>query len=221
MKRRFAVYSAMAITFFSSATALAQVNPRAATFDTSVEVSYTNSKTIHGPQGSSANINGSFGWGLHFAYNFNNHLALGFEVASRDADYDTVVAPAAGNAGTAFNRSGTLTTATTNVTSTYYFTATSWAPFVTANIGATWVDTNIPTGPPSTLCWYDPWWGYYCGTDVPTKTGTFWNYGAGLGLRWDSHGPFFARTIVQEQWLDTRSGKPTFMQYRLDLGVRY
>jgi len=51
-----------------------------------------------------------------------------------------------------------------------------------AGIGWTWIDTNIPDGPPVGGCWWDPWWGYVCTTTYPTKTKSAFSYQATLGV---------------------------------------
>ena len=58
-------------------------------------------------------------------------------------------------------------------------------PYVGAGLGWTWIDTNVPTGPPVTGCWWDPWWGYVCYTDYPTKTTDAFSYQAILGVRYE------------------------------------
>ncbi len=73
------------------------------------------------------------------------------------------------------------------------------------------------------MCWWDPWWGYYCGTTVPTKTETDLSYMAGVGLRWVSPSTFFLRGLVARQWIDVGGGigSPAVTAYRIDLGFKF
>lgn len=199
------------------------VSDRGGTVDMSLQINDFGSENVNGALGSKATLESSTGIGFNFAYNVDNHWAFGLEFSWRDADYTTTVVPAAGNLGAAFDRSGTIDVSTTALTATYHFSPARFTPLITANLGRTWVDTNIPAGPPTTACWYDPWWGQYCGPVVPTKSDVYWNYGVGLGLRWDSDGPFFMRGLVSEQWLDVGGdvGSPSFTQVRIDLGAYF
>lgn len=106
---------------------------------------------------------------------------------------------------------------------TWNILASAFTPFVTAGVGATYGDTNVPNGAPSTVCWWDPWWGYYCGTTVPTKSEIDLSYMAGAGLRWDARRSFFLRGFVARQWLQVGGsvGTPAVTQYRIDLGFRF
>jgi len=153
----------------------------------------------------------------------DNHWAFGLEFSWREAGYSATTTPDVGNPNPSFTASGTLDVSTTALTATYHFSPSSLTPLVTANVGRTWIDTNIPNGPPSNVCWWDPWWGYYCGPVVPTKSDVYWSYGLGLGVRWDSQGPFFLRGLVNEQWIDVGGnvGTPSFTIYRVDLGFRF
>jgi len=216
--------SAVACVFAVFIVANAQdVSDRAGKSDMSIQLNGFESEDISGSQGSRATIKSDPGFGLNFSYNVDNHWGFGVEFSGRRADYTTTVTPAAGNLGSSFDRSGTLDASTTALTATYHFSPSRFTPLITANVGRTWIDTNIPDGPPVTTCWYDPWWGYYCGPTVPTKSDVYWSYGLGVGLRWDSKGPFFLRALVSEQWLDVGGnvGTPNFTQFRLDLGFRF
>jgi opacity protein-like surface antigen len=196
---------------------------RAGLWDFTMQPQYTESATWSGANGSEAQTDGGYGFGFGLAYNFNDHLSMGGDLQWGQADYKATVAPAAGNPGTALALSGELYTSTLRLNGTWNLLATAFTPFVTGGIGATYVDTNIPDGPPSNVCWWDPWWGYYCGTVVPTKTETYFTYSAGAGLRWDLPQSFFLRALAARQWLDVGGdiGTPDVTQYRIDLGFRF
>jgi hypothetical protein len=72
------------------------------------------------------------------------------------------------------------------------------------------------------VCWWDPWWGYYCGSVVPTKSNTYFSYNAGAGLRWDVNRAIFLRAVAVRQWIDVGGpvGSPAMDQYRIDIGFK-
>ncbi len=196
---------------------------RAGKWDFNLPLQYTDSTTLTGDMGSSADVDSAIGWGFGLGYNFNDHWALGFSFIFSEADYSATTVPDAGNPNSPFRISGTLETSTTSVNATYNFLARALTPFVTAGIGRTWVDTNIPDGPPGTVCWWDPWWGYYCSSSVPTKSDSYWSYNVGAGIRWDAKGPYFLRGMLSRQWVDVGGGigKPDFTQARVEVGIRF
>jgi opacity protein-like surface antigen len=206
-----------------AATSAAQGSPREGRWEFTLQPQYTDAKDLTSANGSTAHIDGAFGFGMGVAYNFNDHFSLGGDVAWSHADYQATIAPAAGNSGSAFSLSGTLETSTLRLSGTWNILASALTPFVTGGIGATYIDTNVPNGAPSTVCWWDPWWGYYCGTTVPTKSETDLSYMAGAGVRWDAQRTFFLRGFVARQWLDVGGGlgTPSFTQYRIDIGFKF
>jgi opacity protein-like surface antigen len=215
--------AAIAIGIISSPAA-AQKEVRGGKWEGSVQLKYTDSKDIHGSSGSEANIDDAYALGLGFAYNFNDHLSLGGDFSWSQPDYTATVTPAAGNGNNAYTVSGTMEVFTAHAVATWNLFARPFTPFVSAGIGGVFVDTNIPSGPPVDVCWYDPWWGYYCGTtSAPTHNKTYFSYNAGAGLRWDSKDNWFVRGLVAQQWMDVGGdvGSPSMAQVRLDFGLRF
>jgi opacity protein-like surface antigen len=196
---------------------------RAGHWEGSFQVLYGDSKTVGSDNGSSADIDNGYGWGLGFGYNFDNHWAIEFGGSWREADYKATITPQAGNPNLPQSIAGTLEVGTLAVNATYNFMASAFTPFVTGGVGGTYVDTNIPNGLATPVCWWDPWWGYYCAPVYPTKSDTYFSYNAGVGVRWDSPNNFFLRGQVSEQWLDVGGsvGTPAFTQFRIDVGTRF
>jgi hypothetical protein len=95
---------------------------------------------------------------------------------------------------------------------------------VSAGVGITYVDTNIPTslqGP--TYCWWDPWYGYICSDGTPTKTESDVSYNASIGVRFDLNRQFSLQPSYQKSWIDIRratGGTPDFDAWRLDFIFR-
>jgi opacity protein-like surface antigen len=96
-------------------------------------------------------------------------------------------------------------------------------PYVLGTLAWSWVDSNIPTGPPQTGCWWDPWFGYICSTWQPTASNNAFTYGLGVGLRWDAGRNFFMRFGYEYDWIDFShsSSTPGFSLLRLQFGSRY
>ena len=139
----------VAIAFATLAiNAPGQVTDRAGKWEGTVQLKYSDSTNLHGSNGSEANIDSTYGFGLGFAYNFNDHFALGGDFAWSQPDYTATVVPAAGNGNAAYTVSGTMETVSTHLVATWNILAQPLTPFVSAGIGGTWVDTNIPSGPP-------------------------------------------------------------------------
>jgi opacity protein-like surface antigen len=215
--------SLVAAALFWATAASAQSSSRAGHWDGSFQVLYANSKTVHSESGSSADVDNGFGWGLGFGYNFNEHWAIEFNGSWRQADYRATITPQAGNSNGPQTISGTMDTGTLAVNATFNLLPGALTPFVTGGVGGTYVDTNIPSGLATPVCWWDPWWGYYCAPVYPTRSDTYFSYNAGVGVRFDARGGFFMRGLVSEQWLDVGGGvgTPTFTQFRIDLGARF
>jgi hypothetical protein len=118
--------------------------------------------------------------------------------------------------------SGVLDTATVALNLSYYFLDGPLTPFVLGGIGWTFVDSNIPSGPPEGVCWWDPWYGNVCTYYQNTYTKDYFSYNVGIGGRWDVFPGFFLRGSVGWQWVDLgKAGITDFMGGRLDLGYMF
>jgi opacity protein-like surface antigen len=195
----------------------AQGTSRAGTFEFILPVVYSPGATVNGQGGSSADVNSDLGFGFGFGYNVNTHLQLNglFNWSTRGYNATLV-----NTDGTTRKASGTLDTSTISFNGVYYLLPKALTPFVSAGIGSTFVDSNIPTGPTSTGCWYDPWYGYICNTYTNTKTYSAVSYTAGLGLRWEASRQVALQGSYNKLWIDATSSNPTFDGWRLDLIFR-
>ena len=183
---------------------------------------YTLSRNLGFDGGTTAKINDTWGFGLQVGYNFNEHWNLAGIFSWSNPDYQAVVQPAAGNSSPARSISGTLQTNTFALGVTYNILAGPLTPYVDTNVGGTYVNTDIAAGPPVAGCYWDPWFGYICGTAQPTKSDTFLSYGIGGGLRWDINNYFLVRGGVRQQWIDlSNTGTPGFWSFKLDLGLKF
>lgn len=196
---------------------------RSLTWQTTFRLTDIEGNTYATSNGSSAETDNTIGYAFGFDYNFNENFALGGSFSWSNMDYDAKIVPASGNSSSPISLSGTMETNTIAINGTYNFLNKVVTPFVTGSMGATYIDTNVPNGPPVPVCWYDPWYGYYCGSVVPTKDETDFSYGVGAGVRWDVTELFFMRGVVNKNWIQASGdiGTPGFLSYGLDLGLRF
>ena len=184
------------------------------------QTQYLNSEVIDFDGGAEATLNESWNWGFGFGYNFDEHLAIDIDLNWNSAGYSGKRIDDNGDIETV---SGTLNTNSMLFTGIYNFSAKRFTPFVSASMGWTFIDTNIPTGPPGSYCWYDPWWGYICSSYIPTKTFTEFTYGASAGLRFDVKDNVFLRLSAGKKWIDfsNATSASDFTTYRFDIGLMF
>jgi opacity protein-like surface antigen len=158
----------------------------------------------------------SVGVGFGLFYNFDERWALGATFDWNDVDYDATWSTSRAS----YRMSGSTDTGILALDGLYYFRAGPISPYVSAQLGMAFINTDIPDGMPQNVCWYDPWWGYACGTYVPTHSETDFSYGAALGLRWDVSRNFFVRGEAGEQWIDVGGDVGTYDStvFRIEAG---
>jgi opacity protein-like surface antigen len=204
--------------------AAAQNSPsRGGKWEFTLQPQYTHSQSFDTGNGTGGQVDSALGFGFGFGYNLNNNLSLGGDLFWNSASYTATVAGAGTNAGNNYTVQGTLESSTIRFNATWNFLASDFTPFAMAGIGSTYIDTNVPNGPPQNVCWWDPWWGYYCGTYMPTRSAYYVSYSGGLGLRWEVDRNIFVRAVAIRQWLDVGGslGQPWTDQYRFDLGFKF
>lgn len=210
---------AAALLLFSSA-ALADRQPG---WDYGADVVYNFSQDIGFDGGSRADLSDDLGIALSFGYRFNSRLELLFSLDWNNTDYDLHVAPGDAAAGLGFNASGEIESWTPRIGVNFNFLEGPLTPYVTGAVGWSFIDTNIPDSPPQTACWWDPWWGYYCGTYQNTRNIDEFVYDIGVGLRWDVGSTWTMRFAYERHWLDlgSASSTPGIDQVRLGFSARY
>jgi opacity protein-like surface antigen len=209
---------------YAAAAAAQNSTPRAGKWEFTLQPQYTHAQTFDTGNGSGGKIDSTLGFGFGVAYNMNNNLQLGGELTWGTANYSATIAPAAGNPNPAQSVVGTLQSNTIRFNAAWNFIANgAFTPFVTGGVGSTFIDTNIPAGPPTNVCWWDPWWGYYCGVYTPTRSAYYVSYNAGLGLRWEVDRNIFVRAVANRVWIDAGSSLGTIStdQYRFDFGFEF
>ncbi|MZR62487.1 outer membrane protein [Alcanivorax sp. DP30] len=203
-------------------SALAEIpnSYRAERWEGSFRVLGLQGHTVTGERGSSADITDDVGFGFDMAYNRDEHLSLGFALEWLETDFrsDTT-----SDSNGSFDGRGELEMTTMNLNGTWHFLDKALTPYVHGAVGATYLDTNVATGPSVPVCWYDPWWGYYCGLDTPTLSDTVFSYEAGAGVRLDMNDNAFLRAGYSQQWLDVDRGVGTVDQglWRFSIGMLF
>ena len=212
----------MLLTAYAAGAAAQTSAGRAGKWEVTLQPQYTHGISFDSGNGTSGTTGSSLGFGFGVAYNLNNNFALGGDFVWSSASYNATIAPAAGNGNAATTLTGVLDTSTIRFNVIWNMIATgNFTPFLIAGIGSTYIDTNIPypTSPP--VCWYDPWWGYYC--SQPTRTAYDVSYSGALGLRWEIDRNIFVRALVNRVYIDVGGslGTPHLDQYRVDLGFKF
>ena len=191
---------------------------RANSLEFILPIIYSPSSSFNGQGGSSADLNSDLSSGFGIMYNLNNHLQLGGMFTWNTRSYNATLVR--GDNGATYKASGTLDSSTIAFNATYYFMPSGVTPFVSAGIGSTFIDTNIPNGGGSTACWWDPWYGYICDTYQSTKTQTAVSYSAGAGMRFDLGRGFAVQGSYNKIWLDYSKSKPEIDGWKIDLVFR-
>ena len=186
-----------------------------------VPLNFTFSKELEGENGSTAEINNDLSWGFGFGYNLSNRLMLGFQTTWLRASYDaTIPIDEDGNEtpdGTE-TFGGSLDAASIQAIGQFNLMESRFTPFVRGNLGVNFADSNIPSGPSQGTCWWDPWWGYVCGTWRPTYTRTSFAFGGSVGLRKELGRSFFLEGSYNLLWVAFSESTPAFSAIELNIG---
>ena len=187
---------------------------------------FTNSKLLQFNNGAEADINEGSSIAFGFAYNLNKHIELGGTFASRSSNYtgtSILDDDQDGNPDGSKKFTANMYTSSINFNFTYNLLSAPFTPYITANIGSTYVDSGLPTGDITTGCWWDPWYGWYVCRPVDlTYTTTELNYGAGVGLRYDFNHKFYIKGGVNKNYIDLNStNTPDFTTYEFIFGLMF
>ncbi|HEU4484646.1 MAG TPA: outer membrane beta-barrel protein [Povalibacter sp.] len=210
---------AAALLLFSSAA----MADRDTGWDYGADVIYSFSQDIGFDGGSRANIDDDLGLALSFGYRFSSRFELLFTLDWNNSDYDLHVAPGDVAAGNGFNATGEIESWTPRVGVNFNLLEGPLTPYLTGAVGWSFIDTNIPDSPPQTACWWDPWWGYYCGTYQDTRNIDELVYDIGAGVRWDVGSTWSLRLGYERHWIDlgNATSTPGFDQVRFGVSARY
>jgi opacity protein-like surface antigen len=207
-----------AAQFYSSGS-----SGRAGSWEWWGEARFIFSKDLSFEGGTTISTDDDAGFGLGFGYNIDEHWLASFEFQYNEINYKATIASADRPPKPSANLTGTAQISRFGGSIAYNLLPGPLTPYASATLAWSWVDTNIPTGPPQTGCWWDPWFGTLCSTWQPTASQNAFTYGLGVGLRWDSGHNFFMRFGYEYDWFDIShtSSTPAFSLLRLQFGMRY
>ena len=213
------VVALLAVSTFAAAADMTSDRSREGRYEITLQPRYLASKTVDFGGGTSIDTDSDLGFGMGFGYNITNKFALHLDWSWASSNYQAKIGTSTGGTLGTTTASGTLDSATVALNLSYYFLDGPLTPFVLGGIGWTWVDSNIPSGPPEGVCWWDPWYGYVCTSYQNTYAKDYFSYSLGLGGRWDVSPGFFLRGSVVWQWMDVgTAGTTAFPGGRLDIG---
>ncbi len=195
----------------------AQASDREGRWDFSLGAVYQDSSDMNLGDGSTMNTDGELGFVATAGYNITDKFAtnFGFQYSGVGYNADTY-----DDGGAPLGISGSYDTWTMSANAIFNIMDGPITPYVGAGLGWTWIDTNIPSGPPSTGCWWDPWWGYVCYTSYPSHSIDAFSYQAVLGVRWELNDMTFLRFGYVSQWMDFDGveSTPRFDALSLEIG---
>jgi opacity protein-like surface antigen len=220
--RWLAVLAGMGIFSTAGAQSFYAPENRANRWEFGIDLLFQDSLDIDFRGGSTADFDSSVGVRFAFGYHYSDHLQVEFALDYADIDYDAVLV-SADDSDVSGRVRGTLESFTPRLNLTWNFMTGSLTPFVTGGIGYSFIDTNLPDGPPGVGCWWDPWWGYICTPYQSTRSADEFAYQVGLGIRWDVSTAFTIRGGYEKQWIDagTARSTPDFDVFRIGFGYRY
>jgi len=190
-------------------------------FEASFLINYENSVTKDNLEGgSSLEIDKKTGWGITLGWNWNSKFNTAYKLTVVNPDYSAYIVPedpAIEPQTLNYNASKV----SHQLNATYNFLEGKFTPFVQAGVGVTSLDSNVPDQPPTTGCWWDPWWGYICTTTWSTYKTTKFSYNAGVGVRWDVNNVFYLRGSYSKEWISVDSGSLSFDSIVMEAGMMF
>jgi opacity protein-like surface antigen len=190
---------------------------RGGNWEGTLQVIGNRAKTINGENGSSLDVDSTVGFGFGFGYNFNSKFALNFDGSFIKPKYEAVFNTE--DAGlVSLNHKMSIFNGQVNAV--WNIMDGPFTPYLQAGIGWTRIDSNVADGPPTTGCWWDPWWGYTCRSFFSTYNETNFSYGFGAGLRYEFGGQVFVKGSVNRYEIDygEDGADPRFDMWRLEIG---
>ena len=207
----------------SSLKAQAVIDSRVDKWEFFLAPQFTNSKVLQFDGGAEADINERSSLGFGFGYNVNANVELDVQFSSSTGNYTATAIPVIPvNPIEPLKSSTSLYTSNINFGFTYNILSTPFTPYVSASLGYTYIDSGIPTGDIGNYCYYYPYYGYVCTPIAKTYTSSEFNYGAGIGLRYDFNRKVYIKGDVNQNYLDINSSNTAdFTTYRFIFGFMF
>jgi len=191
---------------------------RAGTWEWSVIGIYQDSSSSGGAGGSSLAVDSDWGLGFGFNYNLNNRFAVGADLEWVSPDYTAILVSDEVPPQLETVRHS-LSQFNGRIKGTWNIMDGPFTPYLEGGIGWTYIDSNVADGPPSTGCWWHPWWGPICSSFWNTFDTTEFSYGGAIGLRYIMRGGTMLKFSVNHYELDTGGDRanPTLNAARLEV----
>jgi opacity protein-like surface antigen len=218
--RNFFWFSLLTVAISGNAWAQsAMLGKRAGQWETSAGIYSTSSLTASGSNGSSIDVDSGYGLAFSLGYNVTDQLAVRFDGSWTNPDYTAVVNTVEDGP---FELDHELSLFTGQFSGVWNLLPGAFTPYLQAGIGWTYVDSNVADGPPTTGCWWDPWWGYICSDFFSTYSDTSFSWNIGAGLRYELSRSMFVRGGYELLQLDGGEGvDPDFDNFRIELGWKF
>jgi hypothetical protein len=202
----------------------AWAQPRGGSDEWSLNLFVVGTKHYAFEGGASARNDGGAGIGITVSRNLNSYFSIGIEGSLSEFNYRANVAPGAGNAGTAFQTDGDMETGALRLHGTWNLLARPVTPFLTANAGVMYLDTDLGANPPANACWIYPWYGEVCGDKAPSNSLARFTYGLATGLLYElPRQQGYIRATLGAEWIAFKEAlSPVgYVTVRADFGLRF
>jgi len=192
---------------------------RSESWEWSASAIFQDSKSIGGEGSSSLDMKSDTGFGINIAYNLSSKLAVGMDFEFLKPKYTAVLVDENGVLDDiVINHS--ISQFNGRLKGSFNFIDGPFTPFVEAGLGWSYFDSNVADGPPTTGCWWHPWWGYICESYYSTFSDTLFSYGAGAGLRYEFIGGLFIKASYNYWEMDGlgKANDSAFEAGRIEFG---
>jgi opacity protein-like surface antigen len=143
---------------------------------------------------------GGFGFAYHFNPFVSIHSDFMFGNTAFHGDFP-VQNPGPGTPTTiSVKQDAFITTGRFNVD--YNMINRRISPLLTAGIGYQYLETELKNLPPVNYCWWDPWYGYICGTGYAYASETDFTWNVGAGFRWNITDNLIVKVVGGANWLE-------------------
>jgi opacity protein-like surface antigen len=206
------------IVFFAltmSTDANAKYSKRSGKWESSFKILNNQSLDIDGKNGSKTVIESDFGWGFTLGYNLNPHILFNFDFSSSTPSYDATLID---EDGSSFQVNNKLDVMESQFNVVYNVFTEQFTPFIQAGLGWTYLDSNIATGPPGAVCWWDPWWGYVCDYYQNTQDDERFSYNVAVGLRYELDNSLFFRASYKQAFINLSHSDANIGSFQLEVG---
>jgi opacity protein-like surface antigen len=189
-------------------------------WEASLLLSQANSLDVSVEGGSSVDIDSELGWGFTIGWNWTPKWNFSWKFLLVKPDYSATIVPE-NPAVPPQTINYSMDRYSNQLNATYHFLDGPLTPFVQAGVGWSKLDSNVPSAPPVTGCWWDPWWGYICNTTWSTYDTSGFSYNVGLGLRWDVNGALFVRGSYNREFFSADRADLDFDTLSLEVGLMW